>query len=185
MNFNSWIASLREILHEQDSPLALRNGRWEVKDRKALWDTIGTRIFDAHLAQLKDCAVEVLTEVDSQFELPVEDRYAASIYGKVLKHSSGLRKGLAETLALLGNYGNVLTNCSPHKQEDTAILTIREVFQRADWRLWGSLNDLLPTLAEAIQSIFEYIEIFYNRQRRHSAIGYRSPVSYELLAMAA
>lgn len=41
------------------------------------------------------------------------------------------------------------------------------------------------TRAEAIQSIFEYIEIFYNRQRRHSAIGYRSPVSYELLAMAA
>ena len=41
------------------------------------------------------------------------------------------------------------------------------------------------TRAEAIQSIFEYIEIFYNRKRRHSAIGYRSPVSYELLAMAA
>lgn len=41
------------------------------------------------------------------------------------------------------------------------------------------------TRAEAIQSVFEYIEMFYNRQRRHSAIGYRSPVSYELLAMAA
>ena len=34
--------------------------------------------------------------------------------------------------------------------------------------------------AEAMQSIFEYIEIFYNRQRRHSALGYRSPVSFEL-----
>lgn len=41
------------------------------------------------------------------------------------------------------------------------------------------------TRAEAIQSVFEYIEMFYNRQRRHSAIGYRSPVSFELLAMAA
>ena len=39
--------------------------------------------------------------------------------------------------------------------------------------------------AEARQSIFEYIEMFYNRQRRHSALGYRSPVSYELEAMAA
>ena len=41
------------------------------------------------------------------------------------------------------------------------------------------------TRAEATQSIFEYIEMFYNRQRRHSALGYRSPVSYELEAMAA
>ena len=41
------------------------------------------------------------------------------------------------------------------------------------------------TRTEAIQSVFEYIEMFYNRQRRHSAIGYRSPVSFELEAMAA
>ena len=41
------------------------------------------------------------------------------------------------------------------------------------------------TRAEAIQSVFEYIEMFYNRKRRHSAIGYRSPVSFELDAMAA
>ncbi len=41
------------------------------------------------------------------------------------------------------------------------------------------------TRAEATQSVFEYIEMFYNRQRRHSALGYRSPVSFELEAMAA
>jgi len=32
---------------------------------------------------------------------------------------------------------------------------------------------------EAKKSIFEYIEIFYNRQRLHSAIGYISPVEFE------
>ena len=34
------------------------------------------------------------------------------------------------------------------------------------------------TRAEARQSIFEYVEIFYNRTRRHSAIGYCAPVEY-------
>ena len=35
------------------------------------------------------------------------------------------------------------------------------------------------TKQEARQSLFEYIEIFYNRQRRHSYLGYVSPVEYE------
>ena len=36
-----------------------------------------------------------------------------------------------------------------------------------------------PTHEQARRSIFEYIEVFYNRQRRHSALGYRSPVAFE------
>jgi len=32
---------------------------------------------------------------------------------------------------------------------------------------------------EAKQSIFEYIEVFYNRMRRHSYLGYHSPLQYD------
>lgn len=35
------------------------------------------------------------------------------------------------------------------------------------------------TRQEAELSIFEYIEVFYNRQRLHSSINYMSPVEYE------
>jgi putative transposase len=35
------------------------------------------------------------------------------------------------------------------------------------------------TRAEARQSIFEYIEVFYNRVRRHSSLGYVSPLEFE------
>jgi len=35
------------------------------------------------------------------------------------------------------------------------------------------------TRQEAKQDIFEYIEVFYNRQRRHSTIGYHTPLDYE------
>jgi putative transposase len=35
------------------------------------------------------------------------------------------------------------------------------------------------TRLEAKRSLFEYIEVFYNRQRRHSYLGYVSPVEYE------
>ncbi len=35
------------------------------------------------------------------------------------------------------------------------------------------------TRQEARQAIFAYVEVFYNRQRRHSALGYLSPVEFE------
>jgi len=39
----------------------------------------------------------------------------------------------------------------------------------------------LPTRAAARTAVFEYVEIFYNRQRLHSSLGYRSPTEYEAL----
>jgi putative transposase len=37
------------------------------------------------------------------------------------------------------------------------------------------------TRDEARQDIFEWIEVFYNRQRRHSTLGFRSPAEFEAL----
>ena len=39
--------------------------------------------------------------------------------------------------------------------------------------------------AEAKSSIFEYIEVFYNRQRRHSHIGQVAPMAFEAAMLAA
>jgi putative transposase len=36
-----------------------------------------------------------------------------------------------------------------------------------------------PTRQTAQAAIFEYLEVFYNRQRLHSSLGYRTPVEYE------
>lgn len=40
-------------------------------------------------------------------------------------------------------------------------------------------NEDYATRALARQSIFEYIEVFYNRQRRHASLRYMTPVEYE------
>jgi transposase InsO family protein len=37
------------------------------------------------------------------------------------------------------------------------------------------------TRVELANAIFEYIEIFHNRRRRHSSLGMRTPIEYELL----
>jgi putative transposase len=53
---------------------------------------------------------------------------------------------------------------------------------------WATLKTELihqqqyATREQAKQSIFEYIEVFYNRKRLHSSIGYVSPESFEAAA---
>ncbi|WP_040586003.1 IS3 family transposase [Segniliparus rugosus] len=50
-----------------------------------------------------------------------------------------------------------------------------ELLDRCDWN----------TRAELAQAVFEWIEAFYNPVRRHSAIGYHSPLHYETLPATA
>jgi len=40
-------------------------------------------------------------------------------------------------------------------------------------------REQFKTRQEAKAKIFEYIEVFYNRQRRHSTLGYKSPIDFE------
>ena len=42
-----------------------------------------------------------------------------------------------------------------------------------------SIREPFKTKEEARQTIFDYIEVFYNRIRMHSSLGYLSPVDYE------
>jgi putative transposase len=47
--------------------------------------------------------------------------------------------------------------------------------------LRAELTDLerFPTRQAARTAVFEFIEVFYNRQRLHSALAYRSPADFE------
>ncbi len=44
---------------------------------------------------------------------------------------------------------------------------------------------LYRTRQEAMSDIFWFIEVFYNRSRRHSALGYLTPTEYEIVRLAA
>jgi transposase InsO family protein len=48
-----------------------------------------------------------------------------------------------------------------------------ELLNRKKWR----------TRIELANAIFEHLEVFHNRQRRHSSLGMRSPIEYEMLSL--
>ena len=46
-------------------------------------------------------------------------------------------------------------------------------------------HERFETRAEATSKIFEYIEVFYNRERLHSSLGYKAPAVFESERLAA
>lgn len=68
--------------------------------------------------------------------------------------------------------------CSMSRKGECLDNAVAESFFSTLKTEWTDDKDY-KTKADARQSIFEYIEVFYNRQRRHSYLGYLSPVEFE------
>lgn len=154
ISYEEWLRKGRELLHHPGRALTLSNGTWEVQDRTKLWGLLGARILDQDINRFRLIAVSILREPDPALDLPSEQRYTAAIRGKTLKHSRALRRGVAEGLAILGSRPEACNNCSQGKAESICALAVREILTDANWVLWGSLSDVLPTLAEAAPGEF-------------------------------
>lgn len=77
--------------------------------------------------------------------------------------------------ALLQRAGAVVSCSRPGNCWDNAVM--ESFFHTLKGECGGPGR--FPTRAAARQAIFAYLEIWYNRQRRHSSLGYRSPAEYE------
>jgi len=91
-------------------------------------------------------------------------QYASYAFGKILKNHK-----IIQSMSSTGNcYDNAIMETFFHT------LKVEHVY-----------FEKYETREEARKSIFEYIEIFYNRVRKHSALNYKSPADFEELLLAA
>jgi hypothetical protein len=153
-SYGEWIEVARAESLRADTPLLQRNEAWKILSRGEAWIALGPRVSDDDVARLSEVAVRVLSEKDPMFELPKEERHAAAVYRKTMKHSRSLREGIAESLALLGARSSALTSTSLGRAEATAKRVVNELLGKADWLTWASLNSELPLLAEAAPDEF-------------------------------
>ena len=85
-------------------------------------------------------------------------QYACGAYQAVLQ-----RHGILCSMSRVGN-------CWDNAVVESFFATLKaELVHGARW----------PTRAAAHRALAAYIDRWYNHQRRHSALGYRSPVAYE------
>jgi len=85
-------------------------------------------------------------------------QYASDVYCKKLKEC-----GITASMSRKGN-------CYDNAFAESFFATLKkELIYRNHYR----------TKAEAKKAIFEYIEVWYNRRRLHSSLGFKSPVQFE------
>ena len=73
--------------------------------------------------------------------------------------------GIAQSMGSKGD-------CFDNAVAESFFATLKkELINRRSW----------PSKAELRTEVFDYIEVFYNRERRHSTLGQRSPADYEKL----
>jgi putative transposase len=91
-------------------------------------------------------------------------QYAAEAYRQCLE-MNGIKASMSRP-----------ANCYDHAFAESFFHTLKvELVHRRNFK----------TRQEAMTTILDYIEVWYNRQRLHSSLGYKTPVESEQTALAA
>jgi len=156
------------------------NRLW-ITDLTYLWTAEGwlylAALLDAHSRRVVGWAMAGCLRVDLALEaLEMALRNRRPARGALVHHSD---RGSQDTA---GAYQAVLTthdiqcsmsrkgNCLDNAMAQSFFATLkRELMPEEGW----------PTKEEARAAVFEWIAVYYNRQRHHSSIGYRTPVEFE------
>lgn len=94
---------------------------------------------------------------------------------RLIHHSDqGSQYASDEFQGLLQDYGMVCSMSRRGNCWDNAPVESFFGSMKTEW-----LDEVYENRANASRDVFEYIEVFYNRQRRHSTLGGLSPLRYE------
>jgi len=127
---------------------------------------VGWSMSDRLLSELVQKALE--NAIDARQPAP----------GLLVHSDRGKEYYAAEYQQLLTKYGLI---CSMSRRGECHDNAVMESFFHS-MKVEDTHEHDFKTRAEARARLFDYIEIFYNRQRLHSSIGYQSPIEFEKVA---
>lgn len=138
---------------QSDSPVKRTKNCWELVSRIDSWHLLSKYLTDTEVKAFKEIAIEVLSEIDPQFDIKPDERWYAGVRGKVISHSPSLREGISETLVLLALFGEKLDVLRDIRVQDFVSGIVRKILI-PNWKNWASLHQNITLLAEASPSAF-------------------------------
>ena len=153
-DYESFREEISGIVDSPTDPLAIRtDGAWHLVSAVDAWMLLVSKLTHDDMKRFETIVEMVLAEDDPALELPRDQGWRATIDGKTRRYSGDLRRGLAQSLALLGIYGGTVALSGGVSGSDFANYLVRKLLEWASadgtGQAWESLADILPLLAEA------------------------------------
>lgn len=153
-DYESFREAIAGVADSPIDPLTIRtDGAWHLVSAVDAWMLLVSKLTRDDMKRFETIVELVLAEGDPALDLPRDQRWRASIDGRTRRYSSDLRRGLAQSLALLGMYGGTIIWSGGASGSDFANYLVRKLLEWASadstGKAWQSLADILPLLAEA------------------------------------
>lgn len=153
-DYESFSEAITGIADSATDPLIIRTGgAWHLVSAVDAWMLLVSKLTHDDMKRFEIVVELVLAEGDPALDLPRDERWRASIEGKTRRYSGVLRRGLAQSLALLGMYGGTVTLSGGTSGSDFAGYLVGKLLEWASadgtGQAWQSIADILPLLAEA------------------------------------
>ena len=156
MSYSELEKEIIQLSKVDDSPIRLVGDVWQIISKMDFWIFIAPQIANPYLERLGEVISEVLSDVDPAYDLPSEERYMANIKGAIPHYSNRLKRGIADSMAILSVYGDeyavLLGGDNPSSK---VCYWIRKLFEsNSDTQFWYSLHDCMLLIAEAAPKEF-------------------------------
>lgn len=147
--------ALIELTTVPDAQVMRVKDYWRITTPVDALHLIAPYLSDEHLETLHGKAFELLSQRDPALDLPLDKRYMAQVWGKVLDHSGTLREGVLGTLALLTHFTEGLEDLhTTTRPRDVGYRLVHDLLFRAHAESWLSLAGNLDDLAEVSPQAF-------------------------------
>lgn len=153
-SYESFSKKLYAWQHKSDSPVLKIGEEWRLISPLDAWFALAAFLAETDLKQFRSVVLKVLGSRSPALDLEPEKRWMSSIYGKEAPYSGALREGIAQTLVLIAVFGDDAKISVLTTSQTWVDTVVRDLFQKADWKLWHSLSDVLSLIAEASPSSF-------------------------------
>jgi hypothetical protein len=148
---------LRQWHKSDDPPFVLAGGEWHVSSADEAFLLLSDLLTSDALARWESAAIDVLLEQDPRADLAESERPMANILGATRAYSDVMRRGMAEGVALLGAAEDAnIGDDQPASRVAGRVVgaALGRAAEDVSGKVWASLTDVLPLLAEAAPSTF-------------------------------
>jgi hypothetical protein len=157
-SYSEAVEDLVRYANESDPPVRQVGTIWFLVSKEDAWRLLARFLTKQDMEHFRQVTLDVLGILDPSLELPVDERWMANMMGRSRPHSSYLREGLADTLALISARAGdtLLGGIATGQNHANTIVTqlLQQANENPSGQVWTSLSDVLPLFAEAAPDSF-------------------------------